>query len=101
MSGFDVFAMEIHFLVNDVNTAIEHLKKLKFTKEYLTIIKQIFDKHTDSKDTFLMALDRLFEEQEDPKVIIKTREILKNLEAVSYQVKDCAVFLENLIVKYA
>ena len=67
----------------------------------MTIIKQIFDKHTDSKDTFLMALDRLFEEQEDPKVIIKTREILKNLEAVSYQVKDCAVFLENLIVKYA
>ena len=100
-AGFDVFAMEIHFLVNDVNTAIEHLKKLKFNKEYLTIIKQIFDKHTDSKDTFLMALDRLFEEQEDPKVIIKTREILKNLEAVSYQAKDCAVFLENMIVKYA
>ncbi len=48
-----------------------------------------------------MALDRLFEEQEDPKVIIKTREILKNLEAVSYQAKDCAVFLENMIVKYA
>ena len=67
----------------------------------MTIIKQIFDKHTDSKDTFLMALDRLFEEQEDPKVIIKTREILKNLEAVSYQAKDCAVFLENMIVKYA
>lgn len=100
-SGFDVFAIEIHFLVNDVNTAIEHLKKLKLTKEYLSIIKQIFDKHTDSKDTFLMVLDRLFDEQEDPKVIIKTREILKNLEAVSYQAKDCAVFLENMIVKYA
>ena len=67
----------------------------------MTIIKQIFDKHTDSKDTFLMALDRLFEEQDDPKVIIKTREILKNLEGVSYQAKDCAVFLENMIVKYA
>ncbi len=100
-SGFDVFAIEIHFLVNDVNTAIEHLKKLKLTKEYLSIIKQIFDKHTDSKDTFLMVLDRLFDEQEDPKVIIKTREILKNLEAVSYQAKDCAVLLENMIIKYA
>ena len=100
-SGFDVFAIEIHFLVNDVNTAIEHLKKLKLTKEYLSIIKQLFDKHTDSKDTFLMVLDRLFDEQEDPKVIIKTREILKNLEAVSYQAKDCAVLLENMIIKYA
>lgn len=100
-SGFDVFAMQIHFLVNDVNNAIEHLKKLKFTEEYLAIIKQIFDKHSDSKDTFLMALDRLFEEQDDPKVLIKTREILKNLEAVSYQSKDCAVYLENMIVKYA
>ena len=100
-SGFDVFAIEIHFLVNDVNTAIEHLKKLKFTKEYLTIIKQIFDKHSDSKDTFLMALDRLFDDQDDPKILIKTREILKNLEAVSYQAKDCAVYLENMIVKYA
>lgn len=100
-SGFNVFAIEIHFLVNDVNTAIEHLKKLKFTKEYLTIIKQIFDKHSDSKDTFLMALDRLFDDQDDPKILIKTREILKNLEAVSYQAKDCAVYLENMIVKYA
>lgn len=100
-SGFDVFAIEIHFLVNDVNTAIEHLKKLKFTKEYLSIIKQIFDKHSDSKDTFLMALDRLFDEQDDPKILIKTREILKNLEAVSYQAKDCAVYLENMIIKYA
>ncbi len=101
VSGFDVFAIEIHLLVNDVNTAIEHLKKLRFTKEYLSIIKQIFDKHTDTKDTFLMALDRLFEEQDDPKVIIKTREVMKNLEAVSYQAKDCAVFLENMIIKYA
>ena len=100
-SGFDVFAMQIHFLVNDVNTAIEHLKKLKFTEEYLAIIKQIFDKHDESKDTFLMAIDRLFEEQDDPKVLIKTREILKNLEAVSYQAKDCAIFLENMIVKYS
>ncbi len=99
--GFDVFAVEIHFLVSDVSNAIDHLKKLKFTKEYLSIIKQIFDKHSESKDTFLMAIDRLFDEQDDLKVLIKTREILKNLEAVSYQAKDCALYLENMIIKYA
>lgn len=100
-SGFDVFALEIHFLITEVSNAIDHLKQLKFTKEYLEIIKRIFDKHTDSKDTFLMAIDRLFEETEDPKTLIKTREILKNLEKVSYQAKECANFLENMIVKYA
>jgi len=100
-SGFDVFALEIHFLITEVSNAIDHLKQLKFNKEYLEIIKKIFDKHTDSKDTFLMAIDRLFEETEDPKTLIKTREILKNLEKVSYQAKECANFLENMIVKYA
>jgi uncharacterized protein Yka (UPF0111/DUF47 family) len=99
--GFDVFALQVHLLVTDVTYAIDHLKKLKFTKEYLDIIKQIFDKHIESKDTFLMALERLFEESNDLKTLIKTREILKNLERVSYQSKECANFLENLIVKYA
>lgn len=101
IAGLDKYAIQVHFLVNDVNKAINQLKKMKFSKEYIGMIEEIFKKHNANSDAFLNTINQLFEEVEDPKMIIKIREVLKNIESISYKGKECANFLESMIVKYA
>jgi uncharacterized protein Yka (UPF0111/DUF47 family) len=100
-AGLDHFAIQVGSLVNDVVISVNQLKKMKFSKEYIKLIKEIFNKHNQNGDSFLITINLMFDEYEDPKMVIKTREILKNLEAVSYRAKECGNLLESMIVKYA
>lgn len=50
---------------------------------------------------FHRALARLFQEEKDPIVLIKQRDILAMLESATDRCEDVAVLIENVLVKYA
>ncbi|MEW6673690.1 MAG: DUF47 family protein [Thermodesulfobacteriota bacterium] len=80
--------------------AVNHLKK----KEYPYIQDlciQIHGLENQNDTQFREALGKLFEEIQDPVMIIKWKDIYQNLENASDRCEDVANTLESIVLKYA
>ncbi len=77
----------------------EHLKKKKYgTVQDLCIA--IHTKENQNDRTFREVLGRLFEEEKDPILIIKWKEIYEDLEEATDKCEDVANILESIVLKY-
>jgi uncharacterized protein Yka (UPF0111/DUF47 family) len=52
-------------------------------------------------DIFDMSIEKLFEQENDFKVIIKKREIYQVLEIATDKIEDVSNVIETIIIKYA
>jgi uncharacterized protein Yka (UPF0111/DUF47 family) len=52
-------------------------------------------------DVFDMSIEKLFEQENDFKVIIKKREIYQVLEIATDKIEDVSNVIESIIIKYA
>jgi uncharacterized protein Yka (UPF0111/DUF47 family) len=52
-------------------------------------------------DLFDLCIERLFEQENDMKMLIKRREIYQVLEIVTDKFEDAANVIESIVVKYA
>lgn len=52
-------------------------------------------------DLFDQCIERLFEQENDMKLLIKRREIYQMLETVTDKFEDAANVMESIVVKYA
>ena len=52
-------------------------------------------------DVFDMSIEKLFEQENDFKVIIKKREIYQVLEIATDKIEDVSNVIETIIIKYA
>ena len=80
--------------------AVNHLKK----KEYAYIQDlciQIHGLENQNDTQFREALGKLFDEIQDPVMIIKWKDIYQNLENASDRCEDVANTLESIVLKYA
>ncbi len=80
--------------------AVNHLKK----KEYAYIQDlciQIHGLENQNDRIFREALGKLFEEIQDPIMIIKWKDIYQNLENATDRCEDVANILESIVLKYA
>jgi len=79
--------------------AVNHLKK----KEYAYIQDlciQIHGLENQNDRIFREALGKLFEEIQDPVMIIKWKDIYQNLENATDRCEDVANILESIVLKY-
>ena len=80
--------------------AVNHLKK----KEYAYIQDlciQIHGLENQNDSIFREALGKLFQEIQDPIMIIKWKDIYQNLENATDRCEDVANILESIVLKYA
>lgn len=86
--------------VEAVEYAVKELRKLKNTsalKEYFIKINNL---ENEADTLFIHALRRLFDQEKDPIVIIKWKEIYERLERANDAAEDVANILEGIVLEY-
>lgn len=91
----------IHEAVLHVNQAIKEIRNLKNTKKIIDCIIKINSAENRADEVFDMSIERLFEEEDDAKEVIKRREIYQTLEDATDKCEDVGNVIESIVVKYA
>lgn len=99
--GITRLAEIIHEAVLHVNQAIKELKNLKNTKKIVDCVIKINSAENRADEVFDMNIQRLFEEEEDAKEVIKRREIYQTMENATDKCEDVGNVIESIVVKYA
>lgn len=100
-NGVVVYSKSTFETIELVTGAVLGLRNLKNTKELVKNLVHINESIHNSNDIFLHCIEKVFDENEDLKKVIKTREILLLIESINNQLKECNQFLESIIIKYS
>jgi hypothetical protein len=74
------------------------MKNLRVITDAMVRINSI---ENQADDLFDMCIERLFEEEEDAKEVIKLREIYQVMEIATDKCEDAGNVIESIIIKYA
>lgn len=99
--GIRKLADVIHVAVLAVNKAVQELRNLKNTQKIVNCIIKINSAENQADEIFDASIERLFEEEEDVKLVIKFREIYQTLENATDKCEDVGNVIESIVVKYA
>jgi len=85
-----------------IGKAMEELETLRKNAIHLKArCKELHDIENQADDVYEMAIIRLFEKEKDGIEIIKTKDILNELEKATDAAEDVGKILKTIIVKYA
>ena len=84
-----------------VKTAVFELRNMRNIRNITDAIVKVNSYENQADDLFDMCIERLFETEDDVKVLIKKREIYQVMEIVTDKFEDAANVMESIIVKYA
>jgi hypothetical protein len=84
-----------------VNEAVQNLRNLKNTEKIVSSIVKINSLENAADDLFDLSIERLFEDENDIKTLIKKREIYQTLESITDKCEDAGNVIESIVVKYA
>lgn len=87
-------AAEIYIAVN----GLRDMKNLRKMTESMVRINSI---ENQADDVYDLSIERLFETENDIKLLIKKREIFHSMETVTDKCEDAANVIESIIIKYA
>ena len=99
--GFHRFAELIHQGTIQVNEAVKELRNMKNLRIITDAMVKINSIENQADDLFDMCIERLFEEEEDAKEVIKLREIYQVMEIATDKCEDAGNVIESIIIKYA
>jgi uncharacterized protein Yka (UPF0111/DUF47 family) len=74
---------------------------MKNIKEMTDAMIKINSIENQADDVFDMSIEKLFEQENDFKEVIKKREIYQVLEIATDKIEDVANVVESIIIKYA
>jgi uncharacterized protein Yka (UPF0111/DUF47 family) len=77
------------------------LRNMKNIKEITDAMIKINSIENQADDIFDMSIEKLFEQENDFKEVIKKREIYQVLEIATDKIEDVANVVESIIIKYA
>lgn len=83
----------------ELHSAVVELKNMKNIMKIKEACVRVNSIENHADDVFNSAIAQLFEEEKDPIMIIKTKEILSVLETATDKCEDAANIIESLIVK--
>lgn len=84
-----------------VNKAVVELRDMKNMRQITDALVEINSIENQGDDLFDLAIERLFDTENDAKELIKKREIYQVMEMVTDKCEDAANVIESIIVKYA
>jgi uncharacterized protein Yka (UPF0111/DUF47 family) len=99
--GIQKMTLVIRESVLAVNSAVKELRNLKNTQKIVECVIQINNSESQGDDIFDVSIDRLFESENDIKMLIKKRELFQSLEIVTDKCEDAGNVIESIVVKYA
>lgn len=99
--GLRKFADLIVLSTEQVTKAVYELKDMKNLRNITEAIVRINSIENQADDLFDQNIERLFEEEEDVKAVIKMREIYQVLESATDKCEDAGNVIESIIIKYA
>lgn len=85
--------------VNEIDTAVRDLRHMKNAERVREAIVRINSLENHADDLFDEAIARLFAEETPALELIKTKEVLSNLETATDKCEDVANVLESILVK--
>ena len=74
---------------------------MKNIKEMTEAIIKVNSIENQADDIFDMSIEKLFEQENDFKEVIKKREIYQVLEIATDKIEDVSNVIESIIIKYA
>lgn len=84
-----------------VNSAVLELRNMKNLRKITDALVAINSIENQCDDIFDMSIEKLFENENDFKEVIKKREIYQVMELATDKCEDAANVIESIIVKYS
>lgn len=81
--------------------AVKELRNMKNLRQITDALVAINSIENQGDDIFDLSIERLFATENDPKELIKKREIYQVLEIVTDKFEDASNVIESIIVKYS
>ena len=85
----------------EAKKAVMGLRNMKNIKEMTEAMIKVNSIENQADDVFDMSIERLFEQENDFKEVIKKREIYQVLEIATDKIEDVSNVIETIIIKYA
>ena len=77
------------------------LRNMRNIKEMTEAMIKVNSIENQADDVFDMSIEKLFEQENDFKEVIKKREIYQVLEIATDKIEDVSNVIESIIIKYA
>ncbi len=85
----------------EIKKAVFGLRNMKKLKEMTEAMIKINSIENQADDVFDMSIEKLFEQENDFKEVIKKKEVYQAMEKATDKCEDAANAIESIIVKYA
>ena len=85
----------------EAKKAVLGLRNMKNIKEMTEAMIKVNSIENQADDVFDMSIEKLFEQENDFKEVIKKREIYQVLELATDKIEDVSNVIETIIIKYA
>lgn len=100
-SGIQKMADIIALGAESIRIAVFELRNMRNIRNITDAIVKVNSIENQADDLFDLCIEKLFDQEEDVKQLIKRREIYQVLEIVTDKFEDAANVMESIIVKYA
>lgn len=100
-TGVQKMAEIIALGAESIKTAVFELRNMKNIRNITDAIVRVNSIENQADDLFDLCIEKLFDQEEDVKLLIKRREIYQVLEIVTDKFEDAANVMESIVVKYA
>ncbi|MDZ4668520.1 MAG: DUF47 family protein [bacterium] len=100
-SGIQKMADIIVLGSESIKTAVFELRNMKNVRNITDAIIKVNSFENQADDIFDLSIERLFETEDDIKMLMKKREIYQVMEIVTDKFEDAANVMESIVVKYA
>jgi uncharacterized protein Yka (UPF0111/DUF47 family) len=84
-----------------IQSAVQELRNMKNLRKITESLVRVNDIENQADDIFDLSIEKLFNQENDFKEVIKRREIYQVLELATDKCEDAANVIESIIVKYA
>jgi uncharacterized protein Yka (UPF0111/DUF47 family) len=84
-----------------IQSAVLELRNMKNLRKITEALVRVNDIENQADDIFDLSIEKLFNQENDFKEVIKRREIYQVLEMATDKCEDAANVIESIIVKYA
>ncbi len=85
----------------EIKTAVYGLRNMKNLHEMTGSLVKVNSIENQADDVYDLSIEKLFDTENDVKVLIKKREIYQSLENATDKCEDAVNVIETIIVKYA
>jgi len=100
-TGIQKMAELIEQATIHIQSAVQELRNMKNLRKITEALVRVNDIENQADDIFDLSIEKLFNEENDFKEVIKKKEIYQVMEIATDKCEDAANVIESIIVKYA